>query len=74
MPLVDDAVERGAHIATGGTQPKSDGYFFAPTVLVDVPGEARAMNIELFGPLVLARPFETDRDVGAQMQRHAFVQ
>ena len=61
-PLVDDAVERGAHIATGGTQPEGDGYFFAPTVLVDVPGEARAMNIEPFGPLVLARPFETEAE------------
>jgi succinate-semialdehyde dehydrogenase / glutarate-semialdehyde dehydrogenase len=62
QPLVDDAVARGARVVTGGTQPERDGYFFTPTVLVDVPCEARAMNIEPFGPLVLARPFDTESE------------
>lgn len=50
--LVDDAVERGAQVLAGGSAPKdfNNGYFFAPTVLGDVPDEARIMIEEPFGP------------------------
>ena len=41
---------------------RGSGFFFQPTVLADVPLEAKAMNDEPFGPVALLRPFATDED------------
>jgi succinate-semialdehyde dehydrogenase/glutarate-semialdehyde dehydrogenase len=49
--LVADARQRGARVAAGGERIGDRGYFFAPTVLADVPNDADAMTIEPFGPL-----------------------
>jgi succinate-semialdehyde dehydrogenase / glutarate-semialdehyde dehydrogenase len=49
--LVQDAVTRGARLVTGGKRLGERGYFYAPTVLADVPQDADVMNIEPFGPL-----------------------
>ncbi|WP_137390901.1 NAD-dependent succinate-semialdehyde dehydrogenase [Rhodoligotrophos defluvii] len=54
--LVHDAVGRGAALKTGGKRIGNAGYFFQPTVLADVPTDARAMNEEPFGPLALMLP------------------
>jgi succinate-semialdehyde dehydrogenase/glutarate-semialdehyde dehydrogenase len=54
--LVEDAKARGARVATGGQRIGERGYFYAPTVLADVPLEADAMTIEPFGPLGLCIP------------------
>ncbi|WP_329352566.1 NAD-dependent succinate-semialdehyde dehydrogenase [Streptomyces sp. NBC_01261] len=55
--LVADAVERGAKVLTGGQRLSRDGYFYAPTVLTDVPADARLMHEEPFGPLAPIVPF-----------------
>jgi succinate-semialdehyde dehydrogenase/glutarate-semialdehyde dehydrogenase len=57
--LVADGVKCGAKVTTGGERIGNKGYFFAPTVLRDVPLNARAMNEEPFGPVALMRPFGT---------------
>lgn len=57
--LVADAVAAGARIAAGGERLGGQGFFYAPTVLADVPLTARVMNEEPFGPLALVRPFAT---------------
>ena len=57
--MVEDAVERGARVVTGGTPGDADGYFWEPTLLTDVDPAARAMTEEPFGPLALAVPFQT---------------
>lgn len=49
--MVDDARQRGARIAAGGQRIGQRGYFFAPTVLADVPLDAAAMTEEPFGPI-----------------------
>lgn len=49
--FVADAKERGARVAAGGQRIGDRGYFFEPTVLVDVPLEADAMTLEPFGPI-----------------------
>lgn len=54
--LVDDAVRRGAKIAAGGERVGNRGYFYAPTVLSDVPPEAEVMHVEPFGPLAMCVP------------------
>ncbi|MFD7691063.1 NAD-dependent succinate-semialdehyde dehydrogenase [Streptomyces sp. NPDC059781] len=59
--LVADAVSRGAKVLTGGERPNRAGYFFAPTVLSDVPADAELMSEEPFGPLAPIVPF-TDLD------------
>jgi len=51
--LVEDAKARGARVATGGHRVGERGYFYAPTVLADVPLDAAAMTTEPFGPLAL---------------------
>jgi succinate-semialdehyde dehydrogenase/glutarate-semialdehyde dehydrogenase len=48
---VQDAVARGARILTGGRPAARTGYFYQPTVLIDVPHDARAYREELFGPV-----------------------
>jgi succinate-semialdehyde dehydrogenase/glutarate-semialdehyde dehydrogenase len=60
--LVNDAVAKGAKITTGGFRPDVPGYFYAPTVLRDVPIDAQAMNDEPFGPLALISSFTTYED------------
>jgi succinate-semialdehyde dehydrogenase / glutarate-semialdehyde dehydrogenase len=49
--LVQDARERGATVATGGHAIDGPGFFYAPTVLLDVPADARVLCEEPFGPL-----------------------
>ena len=63
--LVQDAQSKGAKVHTGGKRIGNKGYFFEPTVLTNVPREARIMNEEPFGPLAIIRPFDTfDEAVG----------
>lgn len=57
--LIGDAVEKGAEIRTGGRRVGNKGNFFEPTVLVNVPIEARIMNEEPFGPVVILNRFST---------------
>lgn len=49
--LVADAVARGARVVTGGKRHGDRGHFFEPTVLGEVPRDARVMQEEPFGPL-----------------------
>jgi succinate-semialdehyde dehydrogenase/glutarate-semialdehyde dehydrogenase len=55
--LTGDAVSHGAKVACGGERIGNRGYFFAPTVLTDVPMGARVMNEEPFGPIAIMSPF-----------------
>ena len=49
--LVDDAVAAGARLVTGGAAPDGPGWFYQPTVLADVPRDARVLREEIFGPV-----------------------
>jgi acyl-CoA reductase-like NAD-dependent aldehyde dehydrogenase len=49
---VRDAVDRGAKVLTGGSAPDRPGYFFEPTVLVDVDDDMVIMREETFGPTI----------------------
>lgn len=57
--MLEDAVQRGATVATGGARLGETGNFFAPTVLTDVPLDARVFNDEPFGPVAAIRAFNT---------------
>lgn len=54
--LVQDAVQAGAELVTGGKRIGNAGYFFEPTVLGNVPKTSRIMNEEPFGPVALMVP------------------
>jgi succinate-semialdehyde dehydrogenase/glutarate-semialdehyde dehydrogenase len=55
--LVDDALGRGATMAYRGSAIAGEGYFFPPTVLTDVPADARLLLEEPFGPVVTLTPY-----------------
>lgn len=57
--LVDDAVKQGAHLATGGTRLGNKGYFFQPTVLLNVPDSTMIMQEEPFGPIAVINPVQS---------------
>ncbi|MCG5072566.1 NAD-dependent succinate-semialdehyde dehydrogenase [Paraburkholderia tagetis] len=67
--LVADAREHGAKVLTGGERVGREGYFFAPTVLTDVPLTARIMNEEPFGPLAPITRFSRYEDAVAEANR-----
>ena len=54
--LVGDARDKGAEVRTGGSRLGNVGYFFEPTVLANVPDDARVMQEEPFGPLAIINP------------------
>jgi succinate-semialdehyde dehydrogenase/glutarate-semialdehyde dehydrogenase len=58
--LVADAVAKGARILTGGNRPQGAGYFYTPTVLTDVPLDAKLMTTEIFGPVAAITPFDSE--------------
>jgi succinate-semialdehyde dehydrogenase/glutarate-semialdehyde dehydrogenase len=58
--LVDDAVSNGAEVAVGGSPGEGAGYFYTPTVLTDVPHDARMFREEIFGPVAPVFTFSED--------------
>ncbi len=58
--LVDDAVGRGAKALVGGHARDGAGYFYDPTVLTDVPEDAKLMREEIFGPVAPVRSFDDE--------------
>jgi succinate-semialdehyde dehydrogenase/glutarate-semialdehyde dehydrogenase len=58
--LVDDAVGRGARKVIGGSRADGAGYFYEPTVLADVPADARLLKEEIFGPVAPVRGFDSE--------------
>ncbi|MDQ3276572.1 MAG: NAD-dependent succinate-semialdehyde dehydrogenase [Actinomycetota bacterium] len=63
--LVDDAVQSGATVACGGKASDGPGYFYPPTVLTDVPGDARMSREEIFGPVAPIFGFTAEEDAVA---------
>ncbi|WP_369046538.1 NAD-dependent succinate-semialdehyde dehydrogenase [Sinomonas sp. P10A9] len=61
--LVNDAVERGAELMVGGKAPDLPGFFFEPTVLKNVPADARIRHEEIFGPVAPLVAFDTEEEV-----------
>ncbi len=59
--FIGDASDKGATVATGGNRIGNQGNFYEPTVLTNVPENARIMSEEPFGPVAVMLPFkETD--------------
>ena len=67
--MVADAVARGAKLHTGGERVGNEGFFFRPTVLSDVPTDARMMNEEPFGPVALINRFGDEDEAVREANR-----
>jgi succinate-semialdehyde dehydrogenase/glutarate-semialdehyde dehydrogenase len=60
MEQVEDAVEKGATVVTGGGRPDLPGAFVEPTILTDVTPDMRAYHEELFGPVAVVYRVDDD--------------
>ena len=60
--LVEDAVAHGARAVVGGHARDGAGYFYDPTVLTDVPDDARLLKEEIFGPVAPVKGFATEEE------------
>jgi succinate-semialdehyde dehydrogenase/glutarate-semialdehyde dehydrogenase len=67
--FIDDARDNGARVVSGGDRHANPGYFWSPTVLTDVPNDARIMNEEPFGPVAVINPFSDFDSVIAEANR-----
>ncbi len=73
-PLVSqqqmDTVERyvkigqdeGAKLATGGHRLQSRGFYYEPTIFVDVDNKMRVAQEEIFGPVLVVIPFDSEKE------------
>jgi succinate-semialdehyde dehydrogenase/glutarate-semialdehyde dehydrogenase len=62
LRIIDDAVQRGAALLTGGRQLERPGHFLEPTVLMDVSRDSLAMTEEVFAPIAPIARFDTRQD------------
>ncbi len=60
--LVTDAIHDGATVVTGGQTPDGPGFFYPPTVLLDVPADSEINVQEIFGPVAPITTFETEEE------------
>jgi succinate-semialdehyde dehydrogenase/glutarate-semialdehyde dehydrogenase len=71
--FIAEARTHGAKLGAGGgplkVEGRPNGYFYSPTVLSDVPNDARIMNEEPFGPVAIINPFSDFDSVMKQANR-----
>jgi len=70
--LVDSAVAAGSRVTLGGSAVPGPGYFFAPTVLTDVPLDAQILDEEIFGPVASIVVFDTEDEAVAMANSTPF--
>jgi betaine-aldehyde dehydrogenase len=58
--MVDRARQAGATITCGGTIPDLPGSFYSPTLITDAAQDSEIVQNEVFGPVLVALPFDTD--------------
>ena len=64
--IVSESVDAGARVLAGGASIEGPGYFYQPTVVIDVPVGAPVLTEEIFGPVLPIVPFsDVDEAVAA---------
>jgi acyl-CoA reductase-like NAD-dependent aldehyde dehydrogenase len=67
---VELGVSEGGHIRTGGVRPHGNGldkgYFYTPTILEGLTNNARITQEEIFGPVLVAMPFDNEEELIVQ--------
>ena len=64
--LLNDAVEKGATVVTGGQKHSASDLTFAPTIITDIQSSMDIAHQEIFGPIAPVFVFETEAEVIAQ--------
>ncbi len=65
---IADAVQKGATLLTGGKRIDRKGYFFEPTVLINVAHDMQVMQDESFGPIIGIMKVKNDEEAIQKMQ------
>ena len=55
---IEKGLAQGAKLVAGGGRPDLPGYFLEPTILVDMPQSSTVVQEEIFGPVLVAIPFD----------------
>jgi len=63
MNYVQCGKEEGATVITGGKRHGKEGFFIEPTIFSDVTANMRIVQEEIFGPVIVMSPFETEEEV-----------
>jgi acyl-CoA reductase-like NAD-dependent aldehyde dehydrogenase len=64
---IDSGLAEGAEAVVGGPpEPNGGGYFVSPTLFTGVSDEMRIAREEIFGPVLVAMPFEDLDEVAAR--------
>lgn len=61
--FVNDAISKGAKLVLGGKRIGKVGYFYEPTILINVPPLAEGVCDEIFGPVAMIQKFENEQEV-----------
>jgi len=69
---LEDATKHGAKVRAGGHRIGDKGNFYEPTVVTELPNDARAMNEEPFGPMAIINPFKSFDDAVTEANRLPF--
>ena len=67
--MIGDAVSKGAKLNAGGERIGNQGFFYAPSVISEVPLDAEIMNEEPFGPVAIINPFRGEEEMIAEANR-----
>ena len=67
--LIGNAKDKGARLDLGGERIGNQGFFYAPSVLSEIPLDADIMNEEPFGPVALINPFKGEAEMIAEANR-----
>jgi succinate-semialdehyde dehydrogenase/glutarate-semialdehyde dehydrogenase len=67
--LIGSATSAGAQLHCGGKRIGNQGFFYAPSVLSEIPIETAIMNEEPFGPVALINPYRREEDMIAEANR-----
>ncbi|WP_319530188.1 NAD-dependent succinate-semialdehyde dehydrogenase [uncultured Cohaesibacter sp.] len=70
--IISEAVSEGAKVLTGGERVDHPGFFYRPTLLEQVPGHARILHEEPFGPVAMLAPFDTIDEAITESNRLAY--
>ena len=63
---IDAGLAEGANAVAGGSPENGDGYFVSPTLFTGVTDEMRIAREEIFGPVLVAMPFDDLEEVAAR--------
>ncbi|MEV6342877.1 aldehyde dehydrogenase family protein [Actinoplanes sp. NPDC051851] len=65
--FVERAVAAGASVLTGGVVPEGKGFYYPPTLIVDADQASEIVQREVFGPVLVAVPFDEGEDEAVRL-------